>query len=102
MKCVCREEGEGEAKEAGEGGRKEELEKERRRGSNDFQAISMCTLVCSMHLEVSNPVSNILVAGGLLIGQFDSFADCTQERLATHSEVSRTIDNHLQTLNLKE
>ena len=56
----------------------------------------------SMHLEVSNPVSNILVAGGLLIGQFDSIADCTQEGLATHSEVSRTIDNHLQTLNLKE
>ena len=54
------------------------------------------------HLEVSNPVSDILVAGGLLIGQFNSFADCTQERLATHSEVSRTIDNHLQTLNLKE
>ena len=53
-------------------------------------------------LEVSNPVSDILVAGGLLIGQFNSFADCTQERLATHSKVSRTIDNHLQTLNLKE
>ena len=48
----------------------------------------MCTLVHSVHLQVSNPVSDVLVAGGLLIGQFDSIADCTQEGLATHTEVS--------------
>ena len=55
-----------------------------------------------MHLQVSNSVSDILVTAGLFVDQFDSIANCTQEGLATHTEVSRTIDNHLQTLNLKE
>ena len=55
-----------------------------------------------MYLEVVDPHGNVLVTGGLLVGQSHGLPHGIQKGGAATSEVGGACNNHLQTLNLME
>ena len=55
-----------------------------------------------MHLQVTYHFSNVVMAGGLLLGDEDSLAHGAQEGAATVGKVSGVANNHLHSFNLTE